>query len=415
MVRPSQQSSATALKPVEQVREHLLQVARNRCTSETLPLSEALGRILAEEVIAAVDVPPWDNSAMDGYAINVSELAGEPLLPVTQRITAGSSPTPLEPGSAARIFTGAPVPTGADAVVMQENCEAVGTGSGAHSVRILQTPAAGANVRRRGADIQKGSQLFPAGYRLQAADLGLLASTGVSQLSVGSLPRVAILTTGDELVAPGQDLAPGQIYNSNAVTLQALLRGLGIVPIEVRHVADTLAETQSVLRELAQSCDCIISTGGVSAGEEDHVRSALQAEGELDIWKLALKPGKPFAFGHLHRTLFFGLPGNPVSTFVTFVLLVRPALLAWMGAARPLTTSWPVRADFERPAASEREEYLRVRCQEKDGQVWVGPLADQSSGVLSSIHAADGLAVVPAGKTLAIGDTLRFFAFSDIV
>ncbi|MDH7944654.1 molybdopterin molybdotransferase MoeA [Pseudohongiella sp. SYSU M77423] len=407
--------STATLKPVGQVRDHILQVARTRLTRETIPLSEALGRILATDVIAAVDVPPWDNSAMDGYAIRVAELADGDVLPVSQRITAGSSPVPLHPGTAARIFTGAPVPDGADAVVMQENCEQSGVETNTQSVCILQVPQAGANVRRRGADIQKGELLFAAGYRLQAADLGLLASTGVSHIAVGRMPRVAILTTGDELVAPGEELAPGQIYNSNAVTLQGLLNGLGIVPQQVRHVADTLAQTQGVLRELAQTCDCIISSGGVSAGEEDHVRRALQEEGQLDVWKLALKPGKPFAFGHLHDTLFFGLPGNPVSSFVTFVLLVRPALLAWMGAARPLPTSWPVRADFERPVASEREEYLRVTCHERDSQVWVTPLADQSSGVLSSIHTADGLAIVPSGQTLAIGDALRFIAFSDIV
>lgn len=403
-------ASASALMPVEQAQAALYAVAASRVQAETVALSEAAGRVLLDTVHAAQDVPPWANSAMDGYAIHVADQHSGQALPLSQRIPAGTAPVPLLAGTAARIFTGAPLPAGANAVVMQENCEIRDSAQGPQLI-IQQPVVAGENVRDQGSDVRAGCQLLPAGHRLRPADVGLLAATGVDSVRVGRRPRVALLSSGDELALPGQPLKPGQIYNSNAFVLTALLQQLGLSVMDLGAVADTRAQTEQCLLEAAAQADVIISTGGVSAGEEDHVRAALQSLGQLDIWKLAIKPGKPFAFARLNDSLFFGLPGNPVSAYVTFLILVRPALLALMGAGDAGLREWQMPAGFEGPSSGSRQEYLRVQI--VDGQL--RPMPDQGSGVLSSVALADGLAIVPPFSTVSRGQLLRFLPFGDIV
>lgn len=404
------ESAASALMPVEQALAQLLDEARPRLASETVTLAQAVGRVLLEDIVAACDVPPWHNSAMDGYAVDSRSLRTDTPLVISQRIPAGVAPAALAPATAARIFTGAPMPAGADAVVMQENCRVQG-----ERVLVTTPVVSGENVRRQGADVALGSTVLQAGHRLRPQDIGVLAATGHATVRVGRLPRVVLMTTGDELVEPGQPLLPGQIYNSNVYTLAALLRVLGIEPIDAGRVPDTLEKTEAALRQAAQQADCIITSGGVSAGEEDHVRTALQRCGELAIWKLALKPGKPFAFGRIDDSLLFGLPGNPVSAFVTFLLLVRPALLAMMGAT---ATCLPERLEpsgFALPVSGPRQAYLRVCLQGGGGDRHLQVLPDQSSGVLSSVSRGDGLAIIPPFTAVAPGDQLRFLSFSDIV
>lgn len=404
------ESAASSLMPIEQALARLLDEARPRVAGEIVPLAQAGARVLLQDVVAACDVPPWHNSAMDGYAVDSRSLSIDAPLIVSQRIPAGVTPEVLAAGTVARIFTGAPMPDGADAVVMQENCQVQD-----NHVCVKVPVEAGENVRRRGADVALGQVLLQAGHRLRPQDIGLIAATGQATVEVGRRPRVALMTTGDELVEPGQPLLPGQIYNSNYYTLAALLRALGIEPIDVGRVPDSLADTEAALRSAAQRADCIITSGGVSAGEEDHVRTALQRCGELAIWKLALKPGKPFAFGKINQTLLFGLPGNPVSAFVTFLLLVRPALLAMMGAAQCSLPERLERAGFSMPESGARQAYLRVSLHGAADDRHVELLPDQSSGVLSSVSRADGLAIIPAFTAVAQGDQLRFLSFSDIV
>ncbi len=404
--------NAPGLMPVEQALDILLTAASGRITPEEIALDQADGRVLLEDMHAAVDVPPWPNSAMDGYALCSADQQAVREFPVSQRIPAGHAPEPLLPGTVARIFTGAPLPDGADAVVMQENCTLSGD-----RIRINQAVVAGENVRRRGADVRAGSLLLSAGHRLGPADLGVLAATGVTRLTVGRRPRVALITSGDELQTPGQALAPGQIYDSNRPVLKALLTRLGLEVIDMGNMPDNRQHTEQALLEAAAMADCIISSGGVSAGEEDHVRAAVQARGELAVWKLALKPGKPFAFGRVGEALFFGLPGNPVSAYVTFLVLVRPTLLRLSGSQQPELPQLMLPAGFDAPVSGARQEYLRVRLHAGNGSALprLLPLIDQSSGVLSSVMHADGLAVVPPFTSVSSGQLLRFLPFGDIV
>jgi len=373
--------------------------------TEALPTAEARGRVLAADLVSPVDVPPADNSAMDGYALRHADLAA--LLPVTQRVPAGSVPAPLPPGEAARIFTGAQVPPGANTVVMQEHAELVDG-----QLRVTQPAREGQHVRRRGEDVRAGAVVLPAGTRLDAVSLGLAATAGAAQLTVARRPRVALFSTGDELVMPGEPLPPGAIYNSNRFTLRALLEGLGCEVIDLGIVPDKLDATRAALRDAAARADLILTSGGVSVGEEDHLRPAVQAEGRLDLWALAIKPGKPFAYGRVGDAHFIGLPGNPVSSLVTFLVLVRPALLKLQGATRLAPRGYRIPAGFDWPKPDKRREFLRVRLDEDSGLALFG---NQSSGVLTSAFWADGLLDNPAGQAFAKGDAVRFIPFAELL
>ena len=384
--------------------------------AETVSTFDALGRVLAAEVRSAIDVPGADNSSMDGYALRAVDAADGALLPVLQRIPAGTVGQPLAPGSAARIFTGAQVPPGADAVLMQEQAEAV-PGEGLGAVRVRAAPAAGDWIRRRGEDVRTGNVVLARGARLSPQALGLAASVGAATLQVRRRPRVALLSTGDELVMPGQPLKPGAIYNSNRFMLRALLQAAGCECSDLGIVPDRLQATRDALRQAAQGHDLILSTGGVSVGEEDHLKSAVQAEGRLELWQVAIKPGKPLAFGTVRgvdgsQALFVGLPGNPVSSFVTFLLCVAPLLRALQGAEPMPSSGWPMRADFDWPKPDRRREFLRVRLNAEGG---LSLFPNQSSAVLTSVVWADGLVDNPPGHAFRRGDTVRFLSLSELV
>ena len=385
----------------------LLAAARPIADTETIATLDAQGRALAAAQRSAIDVPPHDNSAMDGYAVRAADVVKQGcVLPISQRIAAGEVGVPLQAGTAARIFTGAPVPPGADAVVMQEDCAATGD-----SVSINVVPQAGANIRRRGEDVAAGTEVLHAGLRLTPQALGLAASVGIATLRVYRRLRVAIFSTGDELMMPGEPLRPGAIYNSNRFVLRGLLQALGCDVVDLGIVPDELTQTREALKRAAAQVDLIVTSGGVSVGEEDHVKAAVQAEGQLDLWRIAIKPGKPLAFGMIADTPFIGLPGNPVATFVTFLMLVRPFLLKRQGATATLPRGIDVRAQFEWTRPDTRREFVRARLE--DGAVTIYP--HQGSGVLTSAVWADGLVDLAPGQVVAHGDTVRFLPFSELL
>ena len=407
---------------LEQALERLLGATTPLAETEAVPTFDALGRVLAADVASSLDVPPHDNSSMDCYAVRVADVEPGRVLPVAQRIAAGQVGARLEPGTAARIFTGAPLPEGADAVVMQEQAEPVGEGAAA-GVRFAEVPRSGAWIRRRGEDVRAGAVVLARGTRLTPQALGLAASVGAASLQVVRRPRVALFSTGDELVMPGEPLKPGAIYNSNRYTLRGLLQALGCEVSDLGIVPDRLEATRAALREAARAHDLILSSGGVSVGEEDHLRPAVQAEGRLDLWQIAMKPGKPLAFGELRRAdaagagvarpaLFMGLPGNPVSSYVTFLLAVRPVLLALQGVPYAEPRGLALRADFDWPRPDARREFLRAR-RNADGGLEL--FANQSSGVLTSAVWAEGLVDNPSGQAIARGDAVRFLPFSELL
>ena len=405
--------SRPALRSLDDALAELLGHAQPLAGVESVSTFDADGRMLARDLVSALQVPPQDNSSMDGYAVRTSEIADEGVtLPVTQRIPAGSAAAPLAPGSAARIFTGAPIPEGADAVVMQEEAEAAGD----HAVRIMRVPAPGQWIRRSGEDVARGAVVLARGERLGPAALGLAASIGMDRLPVAARPRVALFSTGDELVMPGavppDQMKPGAIYNSNRFFLQALLRRLGCQVTDFGIVPDRREPTIAALDQAARDHDLILTSGGVSVGEEDHVKPAVQSLGTLDLWQIAIKPGKPFAYGTVRQAHFMGLPGNPVSSFVTFLLLVRPFLLKLQGANRWTAPQAHLRADFEWPRPDRRREFLRAR-RRQDGTLEL--FDNQSSGVLSSAVWADGLIDNPPGQAIARGDVVRFIALAELV
>jgi molybdopterin molybdotransferase len=395
----------------------LLDAARPIAETETLPTLEANGRVLAAAQQSQLNVPPMDNTSMDGYAVRAADCAsGQAVLRVSQRIPAGHVGQPLAAGCAARIFTGAMVPEGADAVVMQEVCVAGKEGE-TDVVTINHAPQSGEWIRRTGEDIRAGSTILEAGARLRAQELGLAASVGLAQLPVVRKVRVAIFFTGDELAMPGETLKPGAIYNSNKFTLRGLLQNLGCEITDFGIVPDTLAATRDTLRRAAAEHDLIITSGGVSVGEEDHIKPALEAEGRVNMWQIAVKPGKPLAFGEVDRAakgsvFFLGLPGNPVSSFVTFLLFVRPFILRLQGVNKVAPKVLNLRADFTLAKGDRRNEFLRVRINDEGG---LDLFPNQSSGVLTSTVWGDGLIDNPPNNPIARGDLVRFIAFSDLM
>ena len=401
--------ASPALISVDEALALILDGIRPVSEIEHVSLDAALGRVLAQTVQSGIDVPGYDNSAMDGYAVRSADIAtAGVVLPVLQRIAAGYTGTALTPGTAARIFTGAPLPAGADAVVMQELCDRQG-----ENVIINTRVEAGENVRRAGEDIAQGADVLVAGSRLRPQELGLLASIGTGVVPVSRRLKVATFFTGDELVEPGAALAPGQIYTSNRDTLKGLLTTLDCDIIDLGLVPDTLEATVDTLQQAALLADVVITSGGVSVGEEDYVRLALQQLGELTMWRIAMKPGKPVAFGRIGETLFMGLPGNPVSVFVTFLLFARPLLLKLQGAGDVNPIVLRVRSGFDR-AAVNRQEYLRVRLQQGSRGSELGLHPRQGSGVLSSASWADGLAVMKIGDAVAVGDMLDYLPFEGL-
>jgi molybdopterin molybdotransferase len=395
------------LMPVEVALARLLEMAdASRIVErERLPLAQVQGRVLADDLLSTLDLPPWPNSAMDGYALRVADWSAEPLV-VSQKVFAGQAPVALTPGTCARIFTGAPVPPGADCVEMQENAEVLADGC----VRFTEALVLGQNIRPQGQETTVGEQVLPAGTRLGPIEQGLAASLGCAELEVIRKVRVAVLSTGDELIEPGQVLGPGQIYNSNRVLLCSWLQRLGCEVIDAGILPDDLATTRARLGELGD-VDLILSTGGVSVGEADFLGIALREEGELALWKLAIKPGKPLTFGHFRGVPVIGLPGNPASTLVTFALLARPYLLRRMGVLEVEPLKVQVQAGFDWPKAGNRREYLRGRLENGRAIIY----RNQSSGVLRSAAWADGLVEVMEERTLVTGDYVYFIPLSEVL
>ena len=406
-------SPAKPLLTLDEACARLLAAVQPLGVTETVSTFGALGRVLAADVASLLDVPPADNTSMDGYALRAADVpAAGTVLPVSQRIPAGVVGAPLRAGTAARIFTGAQVPVGADAVVMQEQCAVVDGG-----VRIDTIPAPGQWVRRQGEDVRRGSVVLARGTKLTPQALGLAASVGAATLAVARRPRVGLMSTGDELAMPGEPLRPGAIYNSNRFTLRALVQAAGCECEDLGIVPDALAATRDALRRAAAGCDLVVSSGGVSVGEEDHLRPAVQAEGRLDLWQVAIKPGKPLAFGDLRRAdgssaWFIGLPGNPVSSFITFLLAVRPVLLRLQGGQPQPPAAIAARADFDWPRPDRRREFLRVRRNAEGGLELFG---NQSSGVLTSTVWGDGVVDNPGGQAIRRGDVVRYLPFAELV
>ena len=418
----SSQSAAPPRVPLKSLDDALVELlahVQNPLGTELVSTFDADGRVLAQDVVSALHVPPHDNSAMDGYALRCADVVQAGVrLPLTQRIAAGAVGQPLVAGSVARIFTGAPIPPGADAVVMQEDCEVVGAGSDG-AVRVNAVPQLGQWIRRAGEDVAKGAVVLAKGERLDPASLGLAASIGMDRLPVSRKPRVVLFSTGDELVMPGdvapQDMRPGSIYNSNRFFLRALLLRLGCVVTDYGIVPDRLDATLQALRAASQAHDLILTSGGVSVGEEDHIKPAVQALGELNLWQIAIKPGKPFAYGKIGAAHFMGLPGNPVSSFITFLALVRPFLLklqGLQGAANIAPKSIALPAHFTWAKADRRREFLRVRRNAAGG---LDLFPNQSSGVLTSAVWGDGVVDNPPGRTIDHGDRVQFTSFADLM
>ncbi len=397
----------------EQALEKLLAAAQPVEEVRHVPLLAAAGRVLAVVQQSGVSVPPLDNSAMDGYAVRTADVTTAGIcLPVSQRIPAGTVGVPLQPGSAARIFTGAPIPAGADAVVMQERCE-----HGEGGVVINHMPKFGENIRRAGEDITAGADILPAGVKLRPQEIALAASAGLPELPVYRRVRVGMFFTGDELVQPGEPLPPGAIYNSNRYALRTLLEGMGCEVRDLGAVEDRLDATCDALRRAAADNDLVITSGGVSVGEEDHVKPAVEAEGELDMWKIAIKPGKPLAFGKIRKegghAWFIGLPGNPVAAFVTCLMMVRPFVMRLQGIAQvaPRILNLPCASAWNKPDGA-RLEFLRGRINEAGA---IELYRNQGSAVATSLCWSDGLILNPPGNCIAAGDTVRFVSFAELL
>lgn len=398
---------SAGLLSVDEALARLLAGAVPVAQTEQVPTLEATGRVLAQAQVSALDVPPMDNSAMDGYALRLADArAAGARLRVSQRIAAGSVGAPLQPGSAARIFTGAPIPPGADVVVMQEHVTV-----DADHIVLKHAPQPGDWIRRRASDIRSGSRILEPGIRLRPQDTGLAASVGLAALPVRRRVRLALFFTGDELVMPGEPLAPGRIYNSNRFTLRGLAQVYGCDVRDYGIVPDRLDATRDVLRRAAVENDLIVTSGGVSVGEEDHVKPAVEAEGSLLMWRIAMKPGRPLAFGRVGEAAFIGLPGNPVSSFITFLVFVRPFLLRLQGVDEVAARALELQADFDWPRPDARREFLRVKRNARGG---LDLYPTQDSAVLTSTAWADGLVDNPAGHAIRRGERVRFLPFSEL-
>ncbi|MES2401502.1 MAG: gephyrin-like molybdotransferase Glp [Pseudomonadota bacterium] len=422
MTAASSPPARAPLRPLVDALAELLSYAAPLPGVEAVSTFDADGRVLAQDAVSSLNVPAHDNSAMDGYALRAADwTAADAVLPVHQRIPAGSAGSPLAAGSAARIFTGAPVPAGADTVVMQEDCLAVeAVDGGLPGVKVRVQPQPGTSIRRAGEDVASGAVVLRMGERLTPASLGLAASIGFDTLQVAPRVRVALFSTGDELVMPGDvapaDMKPGAIYNSNRFFLRALLLRLGCTVTDMGIVPDRLDATIGALKSACAQNDLILTSGGVSVGEEDHIKPAVEALGKLALWQMAIKPGKPFAYGRVEHekqaSHFIGLPGNPVSSFITFLVLVRPFILKLQGAARVAAEPLSMRADFNWPRPDKRQEFLRVRRNVSGG---LDLFNNQSSGVLTSAVWGDGVIDNPAGTSIAQGDTVQFLPFSALI
>ncbi len=380
---------------------------------ENKPLLEALSRILAQSIQSSINVPPADNSAMDGYAINTADIAtaGTTKLRVSQRIAAGDTGQTLKPGTAARIFTGAPIPSGANAVIMQEQVEAI-----ADTIEFKVRPSEQQNIRLAGNDIKIDDKILDQGCLLRPQALGLAASIGLQSLSVFQKIRVGIFFTGDELVEPGEALAPGKIYDSNRYTLHGMLQKLGCDIVDLGLVGDTLDATKTAMLEATDKADLVVTCGGVSVGEEDHVRIAIEQLGDLHLWRLAIKPGKPLAFGKINQTPFIGLPGNPVSVFATFMLFVSPVIKTLQGRYWQKPTAIPVTAGFDWPKPDSRREFLRARLEQDEDLALVARIyPNQDSGVLTSTAWAQGFVEIAEGATVKTGDEVNYLPFSEFL
>ena len=396
-----------ALTPLPEALERILATAVADPEREQVSLAAATDRYCAGAIHADIAVPPADNSAMDGYAVASGDVPGS--LFVSQRAPAGSVPVPLAAGTAARIFTGAEIPAGADAVILQEDATV-------ESDRVsLPAARSGQHIRRRGDDIQPGDQLVARGQRLRPQDIGLLASVGIDTVWVFAPLSVAVLTTGDELREPGSgELGPGQIFNSNRLSLAAQIRSLGMNVVDMGNLPDDPGKIGEALERAAKAADCIVTAGGVSVGEEDHVRGQIEERGVLDVWKLAIKPGKPLAFGQVCGTPIFGLPGNPVSAFVTFALVAKPWLIKRQGGSAAPSPRFPVKAGFSLPRPGTREEFLRVKLSGSGEAMRANLTGSQSSAVLTSLSEADAVAMIVPGKTVAEGDWLEVIPLSAL-
>jgi len=391
---------------VSEAHERLRSNNKVRVAAEIADLKTCLGRVLASDVISAIHVPPADNSAMDGYALRREDWDGaQHALEISQRITAGKPPERLKPGTAARIFTGAETPAGADIVVMQEKCRAE-----ANRVFIDEVGEVGANIRPKGQDISLGATVLEKGQRLRPQDLGLIASLGIARVEVRKRLKVAIVSTGEELVEPGDTLKPGQIFNSNRFMLQALLESWGFEVVDFGITADDPRIIGDVMSEASRTADALITTGGVSVGEEDHVKAVVESLGHIDLWRVAIKPGKPFAFGDVLGTPFLGLPGNPVSAFVTALVIARPFLFDCQGICHSDIVPLRQMALFDKKG-SFRQEYIRVRST----AVGVEMFEKQSSGVLYSTSWGDALVVQKPDEDIKKGapvDVIPYVLFN---
>ncbi|WP_029406578.1 gephyrin-like molybdotransferase Glp [Thiomicrorhabdus sp. Milos-T2] len=400
------------MKSFEDAQDFLLEQACETKLVEVRSLDKALNGVLAEDICSKINVPAIDNSMMDGYAVNFSEIQLGKFYSISQVIAAGDIGNSLEPGTVARIFTGAAMPEGADTVIMQEMAEKEFDAS--EQVKFTTKPEkGGSNVRQVGEDIAVNNVVLEKGKRIQPQDIGILSAIGVSHIEVFKPLRVAIFTTGDELLEPYEMPSPGKIYNTNRYMLKALLQQYGFEVIDLGKINDSLEAIQTILKAASEMADIIITTGGVSVGEKDFIKPAVESLGFLKMWKVNMKPGKPLAFGEVLGTPFIGLPGNPVASFSTYYLFARPFLLKMQGCRSLNTTSKCITAGFDWTRMNSRREFIRVKIERQDNCMFAIPYRNQGAGIISSIVNSDGFAVIPENTTIQKGDLISYFSFND--